>query len=291
MADTLIGLEFSPELNLARYLQSIRKYPILDVKEEYKLAKAYQASHDEKIAYQLIMPHLRLVVKVVSKYKGYGLPLSEMISEGNIGLMYAVAKFDPDKGFRFSTYALWWIKASIQKYILNSWSLVKIGTTAAQKKLFFNLRKVKNNLRLMEDKELSNEILADIAHSLDVSVQEVTEMNNRMSAHDGSLNMVVDSSDNSREWQDFIADKKPNQEEQLGYSETYQYRKKLFTQALSCLNEREKDILFKRRLSEKVLTLDDLSRAYSISKERVRQIELNSIRKLQKAVGELACLK
>lgn len=289
MAETLIGLEFSPEVNLTRYLQSIRKFPILDNDEEYQLAKAYKNSHDARIAYKLITPHLRLVVKVVSKYKGYGLPLSEMISEGNIGLLYAVEKFDPDKGFRFSTYALWWIKASIQKYILNSWSLVKIGTTAAQKKLFFNLRKVKNRLRLMEDKEMSESILHDIAQSLDVSVQEVTEMNNRMSSHDGSLNTIIDnSSDKGTEWMDFIADKKPNQEEQLSYSEIYQYRKRLFTKALSCLNDREKDILFKRRLNEKALTLDDLSQAYKISKERVRQIELNSIRKLQKAICEMS---
>ena len=289
MTETLIGLEFSPEVNLTRYLQSIRKFPILDNDEEYQLAKAYKKSHDPRIAYKLITPHLRLVVKVVSKYKGYGLPLSEMISEGNIGLMYAVEKFDPDKGFRFSTYALWWIKAAIQKYILNSWSLVKIGTTAAQKKLFFNLRKVKNRLRLMEDKEMNESILHDIAQSLDVSVQEVTDMNNRMSSHDGSLNTIVDSSsDKGTEWMDFIADKKPNQEEQFSYSETYQYRKRLFTKALACLNEREKDILFKRRLSEKALTLDDLSQAYKISKERVRQIELNSIRKLQKAICEMS---
>ncbi len=289
MTETPIGLDFSPELNMARYLQSIRKYPILTSEEEYQLAKTYKETKDEKVAYKLITPHLRLVVKVVSKYKGYGLPLSEMISEGNIGLLYAVEKFDPDKGFRFSTYALWWIKASIQKYILNSWSLVKIGTTAAQKKLFFNLRKIKNNLRLVEDREMSSEIMEDIARSLDVNLKEVADMNNRMSSHDGSLNTVIDSSsDSGSEWLDFIADKKPNQEETLGYNETYQYRKKLFTQALGCLNERERDILYKRRLNEKALTLDDLSRAYKISKERVRQIELNSIRKLQKAVGELA---
>lgn len=286
MTETPVGLDFSPELNMARYLQSIRRYPILTLEEEYNLAKAYKEKKDEKTAFRLITSHLRLVVKVVSKYKGYGLPLSEMISEGNIGLMYAVEKFDPDKGFRFSTYALWWIKASIQKYILNSWSLVKIGTTAAQKKLFFNLRKIKNNMRLVEDREMSTEIMADIAQSLDVNIKEVADMNNRMSSHDGSLNTVIDNaSDNGSEWLDFIADKKPNQEESIGYSETYQYRKKLFIQALECLNEREKDILYKRRLNEKAQTLDDLSRAYNISKERVRQIELNSIRKLQKAIG------
>lgn len=286
---TLNGLDFSPELNMARYLQSIRKYPILTPEEEFRLAKAYVATKDDKLAYRLITSHLRLVVKVVSKYRGYGLPVSEMISEGNIGLLYAVDKFDPDKGFRFSTYALWWIKASIQKYILNSWSLVKIGTTAAQKKLFFNLRKVKNKLNLVEDREMSLSIITEIADSLDVSVQEVTEMNSRLSAHDGSLNMNLDSSsDDSSEWLDFIADKKPNQEEVLAQNETYLYRKKLFGQALDCLNEREKDILYKRRLLDKSMTLDDLSRAYNISKERVRQIELNSVRKLQKEVQRLS---
>lgn len=286
---TLSGLDFSPELNMARYLQSIRKYPILTPEEEFRLAKAYVATKDDKLAYRLITSHLRLVVKVVSKYRGYGLPVSEMISEGNIGLLYAVDKFDPDKGFRFSTYALWWIKASIQKYILNSWSLVKIGTTAAQKKLFFNLRKVKNKLNLVEDREMSLSIITEIADSLDVSVQEVTEMNSRLSAHDGSLNMNLDSSsDDSSEWMDFIADKKPNQEEVLAQNETYLYRKKLFGQALSCLNEREKDILYKRRLLDKCMTLDDLSQAYNISKERVRQIELNSVRKLQKEVQRLS---
>lgn len=274
---------------MARYLQSIRKYPILTPEEEFRLAKAYVATKDDKLAYRLITSHLRLVVKVVSKYRGYGLPVSEMISEGNIGLLYAVDKFDPDKGFRFSTYALWWIKASIQKYILNSWSLVKIGTTAAQKKLFFNLRKVKNKLNLVEDREMSLSIITEIADSLDVSVQEVTEMNSRLSAHDGSLNMNLDSSsDDSSEWLDFIADKKPNQEEVLAQNETYLYRKKLFGQALDCLNEREKDILYKRRLLDKSMTLDDLSRAYNISKERVRQIELNSVRKLQKEVQRLS---
>ncbi len=286
---TLNGLDFSPELNLARYLQNIRKYPILDQEEEFLLAKAYIETRDEKIAYKLITSHLRLVVKVVSKYRGYGLPVGEMISEGNIGLLYAIDKFDPDKGFRFSTYALWWIKASVQKYILNSWSLVKIGTTAAQKKLFFNLRKVKNKLNLVEDREMSSPVLALIADSLDVSIQDVTDMNSRLSAHDGSLNATIDSSsETGSEWMDFIADKKPNQEEIFASSEVYCYRRKLFKQALSCLNEREKDILCKRRLTENVMTLDDLSRVYNISKERVRQIELNSIRKLQKAVMDLS---
>lgn len=283
----LSGMELSPEVNMARYLQKIKTYPILSQEEEYNLAVKYQQTKDRKIAKILVTSHLRLVVKVVSKYRGYGLSSAEMISEGNIGLLYAIEKFEPEKGFRFSTYALWWIKASIQKYILNSWSLVKIGTTAAQKKLFFNLRKIKNKLNLNDDRDLSPIVLDKIAGSLDVSVQEVTEMNTRLKAHDGSLNSVIDSSgDSGSEWMDFIADSKPNQEEVLAYSETMKYRRNLFNKALNVLNKREKDILFKRRLVEKAFTLDDLSKIYGISKERVRQIELNSIRKIRKAIAE-----
>ena len=279
----LNGIDFSPEINMVRYLQRIRQYPILSQEDEYEMAVKYQKTKDPNIAQILVTSHLRLVVKVVSKYKGYGLPTAEMISEGNIGLLYAIQKFEPEKGFRFSTYALWWIKASVQKYILNSWSLVKIGTTAAQKKLFFNLRKIKNKLNLTDDRELSPKILSSIANSLDVSVQDVTDMNMRLKSHDGSLNTVIDaSSDSGTEWLDFIADNKPNQEEVLAYSETMQYRKKLFNQALGCLNKREKDIL-----CEKAVTLDDLSKVYHISKERVRQIELNSIKKIRKNVGIL----
>jgi len=282
------GLDFSPEINLSRYLQNIKQFPILTQEEEYNLAKEYVRTRDAKISYRLVTSHLRLVVKVVSKFRGYGLPVAEMISEGNIGLLYAVDKFDPDKGFRFSTYALWWIRAAVQKYVLNSWSLVKIGTTAAQKKLFFNLRKVKNRLNLTDDREMSQDVIRNIASSLDVSVQEVTDMNTRLKSHDGSLNVLVDSSsDNGSELLDFIADTKPNQEEWLSRTETLNYRKKLFNQALGCLNPREKDILLKRRLYEKSITLDDLSKSYAISKERVRQIELNSIRKIRKAVEVL----
>ncbi len=286
METALTGLDFSPDTNLSRYLQNIRKYPLLSQEEEYELAVKYKETQDKDIAYKLITAHLRLVIKVVSKYKGYGLPINEMISEGNIGLLYAINKFEPDKGFRFSTYALWWIKAAVQKYILNSWSLVKLGTTAAQKKLFFNLRKIKNNLNLTDDRELSNQIIQDIADSLDVSAQEVTDMNTRLKAHDGSLNISVDSqsAEGGAEWIDFIYDTKPNQEEQLAYRETMNYRRKLFNRAITVLNPREKDILYKRRMSEESITLDDLSRTYNISKERVRQIELNSIRKITKAI-------
>lgn len=280
--------DFSPEVNLSRYLQNIKRFPVLSPEEEYELAKEYVRTHDAKISYKLVTSHLRLVVKVVSKFRGYGLPTAEMISEGNIGLLYAVDRFDPDKGFRFSTYALWWIRAAVQKYVLNSWSLVKIGTTAAQKKLFFNLRKMKNRLNLTDDREMSPEIIGSIARTLDVSAQEVTDMNTRLRAHDGSLNIRVDAAtENGAELLDFIADSKPNQEEKFGRTEVFNYRKKLFTRALGCLNPREKDILFKRRLYEKSVTLDDLSKSYAISKERVRQIELNSIRKIRKAVEVL----
>ena len=281
----LKGIDFSPEINMARYLQKIRTYPLLSQDEEYNLAVKYKQTKDQELAKILVNSHLRLVVKVVSKYRGYGLSLAEMISEGNMGLLYAIEKFEPEKGFRFSTYALWWIKASIQKYILNSWSLVKIGTTAAQKKLFFNLKKIKNKLNLNDDRDLTSDVLDKIAKSLDVSVQEVKDMNTRLKAHDGSLNTIIDTSgDSDTEWMDFIADSKPNQEDVLAYNETLKYRKKLFSQALVVLNKREKDILYKRRLTEKAITLDDLSKFYGISKERVRQIELNSIKKIKKAV-------
>ena len=264
----LDGLDFTPDMNMARYLQNIRKFPILSQEEEYELAKNYRNTKDRKLAYRLITSHLRLVVSVVLKYKGYGLPINEMISEGNIGLLYAIEKFEPDKGFRFSTYALWWIRASVQKYILNSWSLVKLGTTSAQKKLFFNLRKVKNKLGLTDDREMSCDVVSTIAKSLDVSTQNVTDMNMRLKSHDGSLNVVMDkSADDSSELIDFIADSRPNQESMLSYNETMTHRRRLFNEALGCLNPREKDILFKRRLVEKSMTLEDLSRFYKSSSD------------------------
>lgn len=285
-AISLAGLEFSAETNLSRYLQSVKKYPILSFEEEYLLAKEYAQTKNKDLSKKLINAHLRLVVKVVSQFRGYGLPISEMISEGNMGLLYAIDKFDPEKGYRFSTYALWWIRAAIQKYVLSSWSLVKIGTTSAQKKLFFNLRKIKNKMKLVDDRGMSDDVIGNIANLLHVSNKEVIDMNTRLRTHDGSLNIVIDSSsDEGSELIDFIADGKPNQEEIYGRNELMQKRKKIFNQALLLLNPREKDILFQRRLTEKVVTLDDLSREYAISKERVRQIELNSIRKIKKAVG------
>lgn len=279
----LSGIDFSAEVNMSRYIRNINSFPILDVDEEYEIALKYQQTKDKKLAYKLITSHLRLVIKLASAYKGYGLPMQELISEGNLGLLYAVDKFEPEKGFRFSTYALWWIKAYIQKYILNSWSLVKIGTTAAQKKLFFNLRKIKSRLNLIDGRDLSDETLQHIASSLSVGIQDVKDMNNRMYSHDSSLNKTCnDSEEDSAEWMDFLADSKPSPESSIAYCETYAYRKKMFTQALTCLNKREHDILYKRRMLDNAFTLDELSKIYGISKERIRQIELNSIRKIRK---------
>lgn len=279
----LSGIDFSAEINMARYIRKINNFPILDIDEEYKIAQEYQRTKNKKLAYKLITSHLRLVIKLASTYKGYGLPMQELISEGNLGLLYAVDKFEPEKGFRFSTYALWWIKAYIQKYILNSWSLVKIGTTAAQKKLFFNLRKIKSRLNLIDGRDLNDETLNHIADRLSVSVQDVKDMNNRMHSHDSSLNKLCnDSEEDGAEWMDFLADNKPSPEASIAYSETYNYRKKLFSQALSCLNHREHDILYKRRMLNNAFTLDELSKIYGISKERIRQIELNSIKKIRK---------
>ena len=283
----LNGFDFSPEINLTRYLRSIQQFPMLSHEEELILASEYQKTKNPKISYRLITSHLRLVVKIVTQFKGYGLPVADLIAEGNMGLLTAIEKFDPYKGFRFSTYAMWWIKASIQKYILNSWSLVKIGTTASQKKLFFNLRRIKDKMNLMDDLQMSNQIIDKIANRLDVSSKEVISMNERLKAHDGSLNAIIKSDgDKSHEWMDFVADTKPNQEEILSQCERNLWRKQKFSSSLQCLNEREKDILFKRRLLDKAVTLEELSQFYHISKERVRQIELNSIRKLQQFVAK-----
>ena len=279
----LNNAQFSEQSGTTKYLQSMKKFPILSAEDEYKLAKEYFINKDEKLAQQLITSHLRLVAKVVKKYKGYGLPTDEMISEGSIGLLVALKKFDPDKGFRFSTYALWWIKAYVQKYILNSWSLVKLGTTSAQKKLFFNLRKIKNQINLIDDINMDDNTINQIATSLSVKQSEIKEMNSRMASHDTSLNVILNSnsSDDGTEFIDLLADKTPNQEETFINKQTYAYRKKLFHNALDVLNVREKDILFKRRLYETPQTLEDLSNVYHISKERVRQIELNAIKKIR----------
>ena len=284
----LNSIKFSEQLNATTYLQRMKQFPILSAEEEYDLTKKYFLNKDERIANKIITSHLRLVVKIVKGYRGYGLPADEMISEGSLGLLVALKKFNPDKGFRFSTYALWWIKAYVQKYILNSWSLVKIGTTAAQKKLFFNLRKIKNQLNLMDDKNLDDNTIKKIASSLSVKPIELKEMNDRISFHDRSLNIILNNdSEDGIEFMDLIADKTPNQEELFANRETYIYRKELFNKAINILNPREKDILFKRRLSYSPETLEELSGVYHISKERVRQIELNSIRKLRNNIYSL----
>ena len=284
----LNSIKFSEQLNATKYLQRMKQFPILSAEEEYDLTKKYFLNKDERIANKIITSHLRLVVKIVKGYRGYGLPADEMISEGSLGLLVALKKFNPDKGFRFSTYALWWIKAYVQKYILNSWSLVKIGTTAAQKKLFFNLRKIKNQLNLMDDKNLDDNTIKKIASSLSVKPLELKEMNDRISFHDRSLNIILNNdSEDGIEFMDLIADKTPNQEELFANRETYIYRKELFNKAINILNPREKDILFKRRLSYSPDTLEELSGVYHISKERVRQIELNSIRKLRNNIYSL----
>lgn len=284
----LNSIKFSEQLNATKYLQRMKQFPILSAEEEYDLTKKYFLNKDERIANKIITSHLRLVVKIVKGYRGYGLPADEMISEGSLGLLVALKKFNPDKGFRFSTYALWWIKAYVQKYILNSWSLVKIGTTAAQKKLFFNLRKIKNQLNLMDDKNLDDNTIKKIASSLSVKPIELKEMNDRISFHDRSLNIILNNdSEDGIEFMDLIADKTPNQEELFANRETYIYRKELFNKAINILNPREKDILFKRRLSYSPDTLEELSGVYHISKERVRQIELNSIRKLKNNIYSL----
>ncbi|MFI3242213.1 MAG: RNA polymerase factor sigma-32 [Alphaproteobacteria bacterium] len=265
-------------------MQQIRKFPLLSAEDEYNLAVAYKESKSRKVADKLINSHLRLVVKVVDRYKGYGLSVEEMISEGNIGLLNALEKFEPEKGFRFSTYALWWIKAGVQKYILNSWSLVKIGTTISQKKLFFNLKKIKNQLKLYDDKMMNSESISSIADMLNVTETEVKDMNARISAHDSSLNIIV-GNEGETELQDFIKDSRPNQEDVFIHAQTQSYRKELFNKAFTTLKPREKDILSKRRLQDKVLTLDELSNIYHISKERVRQIEMCSIRKIQNVLN------
>ena len=284
----LNSIKFSEQLNATKYLQRMKQFPILSAEEEYDLTKKYFLNKDERIANKIITSHLRLVVKIVKGYRGYGLPADEMISEGSLGLLVALKKFNPDKGFRFSTYALWRIKAYEQKYILNTWSLVKIGTTAAQKKLFFNLRKIKNQLNLMDDKNLDDNTIKKIASSLSVKPIELKEMNDRISFHDRSLNIILNNdSEDGIEFMDLIADKTPNQEELFANRETYIYRKELFNKAINILNPREKDILFKRRLSYSPDTLEELSGVYHISKERVRQIELNSIRKLKNNIYSL----
>ncbi|MBT5648195.1 MAG: RNA polymerase sigma factor RpoH [Rhodospirillaceae bacterium] len=277
----------NPDGNLSRYLQDIRKFPLLEPEEEYMLAKRWKEHEDPEAAARMVNSHLRLVAKIAMGYRGYGLPLGEVISEGNVGLMQAIKRFEPEKGFRLATYAMWWIKASIQEYILRSWSLVKIGTTAAQKKLFFNLRRMKGEIKALEEGDLKQENLETIATKLKVSEQEVINMNRRMSGPDSSLNAPV-RADSEGEWQDWLVDDSDNQETVLADQEEMAERRKMLVDAMKVLNERERKILAARRLEENPKTLEDLSQEYGISRERVRQIEVRAFEKLQKAMKSAA---
>jgi RNA polymerase sigma-32 factor len=268
---------------LSLYLSQIKKFPMLDAEEEYMLAKNWRENGNLQSAHKLVTSHLRLVAKIAMGYRGYGLPVSELISEGNIGLMQAVKKFDPNKGFRLATYAMWWIKASIQEYVLKSWSLVKMGTTSAQKKLFFNLKKLKNQIAPGQEGDLRNEQVAEISKRLDVNSQEVVNMNRRMMGREKSLNDPIKSGETD-EWQDWLVDTSLDQELIVSQKQEYEDKKGLLVDAMKILNEREKAIINERRLSENPKTLEELSKRYKISRERIRQIETKAFEKLQKSM-------
>ncbi|MFN6978612.1 MAG: RNA polymerase sigma factor RpoH [Gemmobacter sp.] len=279
----------SPEQGLNRYLQEIRKFPMLEPEEEYMLAKRWVEDQDSGAAHKLVTSHLRLAAKIAMGYRGYGLPQAEVISEANVGLMQAVKRFDPERGFRLATYAMWWIRASIQEYILRSWSLVKLGTTSAQKKLFFNLRKAKARIGALEDGDLRPENVARIAHDLNVSETEVVDMNRRLAGADASLNAVVGSDgDSATQWQDWLEDEGADQAGDYEARDELGARLDLLTRAMAVLNDRERDILTERRLSDDPVTLEDLSARYGVSRERIRQIEVRAFEKLQARMRELA---
>ena len=282
--------QLDPESNLSRYLQDIRKFPILEAEEEFMLAKSWREHGDSDAAHKLVTSHLRLVAKIAMGYRGYGLPMGELISEGNVGMMQAVKRFEPDRGFRLATYAMWWIKAAIQEYILHSWSLVKIGTTAAQKKLFFNLRRIKGEIQAMEEGDMAPENVKEIATRLNVSETEVISMNRRMAGFDNSLNAPL-RADGEGEWQDWLVDDTESQETRLAESEELEKRRDLLHGALETLNDRERHILVERRLREDPLTLEQLSKQFGISRERVRQIEVRAFEKLQKSMRTAAIEK
>jgi RNA polymerase sigma-32 factor len=275
------------EGGLSRYLQEIRKFPMLEPDEEYMLAKRWREHDDSEAAHRLVTSHLRLVAKIAMGYRGYGLPVSELISEGNVGMMQAVKRFDPDRGFRLATYAMWWIRASIQEYILHSWSLVKMGTTAAQKKLFFNLRKIKGQLQAIEEGDMSPENVKAVADRLNVPEADVISMNRRLASQDHSLNAPL-KIDGDGEWQDWLVDETESQEIALADRQELGKRQKLLSQALGTLNDRERHILTQRRLRDEPTTLEDLSQEYGISRERVRQIEVRAFEKLQKSIRNAA---
>lgn len=280
---TLPALDISPEQNLSRYLQDIRKYPMLSFEEEQDLATRWADDGDERAAEILVTSHLRLVAKIAMGYRGYGLPVAELISEGNVGMMQAVQRFDPEKGFRLATYAMWWIRAAIQEYILHSWSMVKMGTTAAQKKLFFNLRRLKGQMNAYEEGDLAPDQVAEISTRLGVSEHEVVNMNRRLSGPDSSLNAPV-RLDGDGEWQDWLETDDPSQEDQLGDFQELIRRRQLLAGAMKGLSDRERTILTERRLKESPATLENLSQSFGISRERVRQIEVRAFEKLQKSV-------
>lgn len=277
----------SSDSGLTRYLQDIRKYPMLEPNEEFMLAKSYAEHEDAGSAKRLITSHLRLVAKIAMGYRGYGLPISEVISEGNVGLMHAVKRFDADKGFRLATYAMWWIRASIQEYVLRSWSLVKIGTTAAQKRLFFNLRKVKSQIAAIDDGALHPDQISQIATRLKVTEAEVVSMNQRLTG-DASLNAPMRSDEGTSEWQDWLIDESPSQETMLGESQEYKDRMSMVNNAMEVLNEREKAIFQARRLAEDPQTLEQLAQKYGVSRERIRQIEVRAFEKVQAGVSQAA---
>lgn len=283
----------TPEGGLSRYLQDIRKFPMLEPEEEYMLAKRWVEEQDTEAAHQMVTSHLRLAAKIAMGYRGYGLPQAEVISEANVGLMQAVKRFDPEKGFRLATYAMWWIRASIQEYILRSWSLVKMGTTSAQKKLFFNLRKAKSRIGALDEGDMHPDNVAKIATDLGVTEDEVVSMNRRLSGGDASLNAVIGSADgdSSMEWQDWLEDEDADQAADYEAQDELETRRALLAEAMTVLNEREQDVLTKRRLSEKVITLEELSEQYNVSRERIRQIEVRAFEKLQLKMRELALEK
>jgi len=279
----------SPEQGLNRYLQEIRRFPMLEPEEEYMLAKRWVEDQDRDAAHRLVTSHLRLAAKIAMGYRGYGLPQAEVISEANVGLMQAVKKFDPEKGFRLATYAMWWIRASIQEYVLRSWSLVKLGTTSGQKKLFFNLRKAKARIGALEEGDLRPENVARIAHDLGVTETEVISMNRRLAGGDASLNATVGMDEGSAtQWQDWLEDTDADQAGDYAEREEYESRMAMMTDAMAVLNERERDILTQRRLLDEPVTLEDLSSVYNVSRERIRQIEVRAFDKLQKRMRELA---
>ena len=285
MGSLSLNLDTTPEGNLSRYLQEIRQFPMLEFEEEMSLARKWRDKADNDAAHRMVTSHLRLVVKIAMGYRGYGLPVGELISEGNVGMMQAINRFDPEKGFRLSTYAMWWIRAAIQEYILHSWSLVKMGTTAAQKKLFFNLRKLKGQIQAFEEGDMTPEHTTEIATRLKVSESEVISMNQRMAGGDHSLNAPLSNDgDGDGQWQDWLEDENDNQEMVYAESEILGQRRELLAGALEGLSGRESHILEERRLKENPATLEDLSRQYGISRERVRQIEVRAFEKVQKSV-------